>query len=107
MLHSFTVCVKVDARWRDAERALLAAMQTEMQPYAEDARRFFERLAREQHVDAPPQAPRVLVQVEPLDVLRLWCRLPAPAREKGTVEQAVLRRFLDAMQGTRPPAAAQ
>lgn len=107
LLHSFAVCVKADAKWRDAERALLAAMQGEMQPYAEDARRFFERVSREQHVDTPPQQPRVLVEVEPFDVLRLWCRMPAPAREKGTVEQAVLRRFLDATQGTSapPPAA--
>lgn len=104
LLHSFAVCVRADARWRDAERALLAGMEAEMQRYADDARRFFERVAQEQHIEVPPQQPRVLVQVEPADTLRLWCRLPAPAREKGTVEQAVLRRFLDAMQGTAPPA---
>lgn len=104
LLHSFAVCVRADARWRDAERALLSAMEAEMHRYADEALRFFERVAKEQHIDVPPQQPRVLVQVEPADTLRLWCRLPAPAREKGTVEQAVLRRFLDATQGTTAPA---
>lgn len=105
LLHSFPVLVKADGRWRDAERALLEGMQAEMLSYAEDARRFFERMAAERHIEVPPQEPRVLVQTEPGETLRLWCRMPAPAREKGTVEQAVLRRFLDAMQGTRaaPP----
>ncbi len=99
VLHAFPVCVRADPRWRQAERALLSAMVAEMQPYADEARQFFERAAREQHIEVPPQEPRVLVQVEAGDVLRLWCRLPAPAREKGTVEQAVLRRFLDASHG--------
>ena len=104
VLHSFPVVVRADARWRDAERALLSGMQAEMQPYAAEARQYFERLGSEQHLEVPPQEPRVLVQVEPFDMLKLWCRLPTPTREKGTVEQAVLRRFLDVMQGTTPPA---
>lgn len=103
VLHSFPVLVRADARWRDAERALLDGMKAEMQPYADDARKFFERMASDRHIEVPPQEPRVLVQTELGEALRLWCRLPAPAREKGTVEQAVLRRFLDATQGTRPP----
>lgn len=102
VLHSFPVLVRADGRWRDAERALLEGMKVEMQSYAEEARRFFERMAHDRHIEVPPQEPRVLVQSEANETLRLWCRLPAPAREKGTVEQAVLRRFLEGTAGASP-----
>jgi small-conductance mechanosensitive channel len=102
VLHNFTVVVRRDAHWRHAERALLEACTEEMQPYAAEARAYFERLHRERALDVPALEPRVLVEVSAPDALTLHCRLPAPARTKGRIEQAIVRKLLDAQLALQP-----
>jgi small-conductance mechanosensitive channel len=94
VLHGFTVVVGWDSDWAQREKALLEAALAEMEPYAEEARRFFQRVARERAIEPPSVDPQVLIHLEAPERLLMVCRLPTPAREKGSVEQAILRRFL-------------
>jgi small-conductance mechanosensitive channel len=96
VLHTFSVVVTHDGAWEKREKALLAAAETEMAPYAAEAKAFFERMSRERAIETPTQEPRVLLQIDNPTSLTLICRLPTPARRKGRIEQAILRRYLAA-----------
>ena len=94
VLHTFHVTVRNDGGWQEAERVLLAAAAEQMAPYAAEARTYFERHAAERAIEVPTQEPRVLIEVSSPDVLTLHCRLPTPARTKGRIEQAIVRKLL-------------
>jgi small-conductance mechanosensitive channel len=96
VLHTFTIVV-AKADWAGAEAALLKAAQEESAPYMDEARKFFERSSFERNVEVPTQEPKILLQIDNPETVKLVCRLPAPARRKGRIEQAVLRRYLSAM----------
>ena len=94
VLHTFSVVVPNDGTWAKREQALLDAAQKEMAPYATESQAFFERMSKERGIETPTQEPRVLIQLDSPLSLTLICRLPTPARRKGRIEQAVLRRYL-------------
>ena len=97
VLHTFSVVVANDGTWAEKERALLAAANTEMAPYAEEAKTFFERMSKDRGIETPTQDPRVLIEIDSPYAMRLICRLPTPARRKGRIEQAVIRRYLSSV----------
>lgn len=107
VLHTFSVVAPHDASWALREKALLEAATAEMAPYADESREFFERMSRTRGIETPTQEPRVLIQLADAYAMTLVCRLPTPARRKGRIEQAVLRRYLAATsslaQATVPP----
>lgn len=96
VLHTFAVVAPHDASWAQREKALLDAATDEMAPYAIESREFFERMSRSRGIETPTQEPRVLIQLEDAYSMKLICRLPTPARRKGRIEQAVLRKYLAA-----------
>jgi small-conductance mechanosensitive channel len=98
VLHTFSVLASM-ADWVRAESAMLAAAQIEHASYAEEAKTHFERVMGERGIEIPTLAPRVLLQVESPTEIRVVARLPVPAKRRGRVEQAILRRYLDQMTG--------
>ena len=104
LLHTFHVPIAGTENWADAERDLLEAILAEQAPFSADARAHFERIAAERGIEPPNLDPRVLLSLETPDRLLLISRLAVPARKKGLVEQAIVRRFLD-RQGQRRAAA--
>ena len=95
VLHTFSVTAPHDATWSLREAALLRAANEEMAAYAAEARDFFERMSRTRGIETPTQEPRVLLQIDEPFSMRLICRLPTPARRKGRIEQAILRKYLE------------
>ena len=96
VLHTMVVPLGADDDWHGAEEALLEAAHHECEPFMEDARKHFERINRETGLESPKTDPRVSVRVPEPKRIDLLLRVPVPARRKGRVEQAILRRFLDA-----------
>lgn len=96
VLHTMVVPLGPDEDWRRAEAALIDAAHHECKPFLEDAKKHFERINRETGLEAPSTEPRVSVRVPEPGRIDLLLRVPVPARRKGRVEQAILRRFLDA-----------
>ncbi len=105
VLHTFKVVVANDAHWQVAEQTLLTAAATAMLPYAHEAGAFFTRMSNDRQIEIPTQEPRVLVEVASPHAIHLYCRLPAPARTKGRVEQQIVRELLKVTTLRAPPPA--
>ena len=104
VLHTFEVCIPRDEHWGAAEAALLLACQEAHAPYAADARAHFDRRLSERGIETPTIDARVLIRVDTPLQLTLVARLPVPAKRKGRIEQAIVRRFLVwAALNTPPP----
>lgn len=103
LLHIFVVAIPRASDWRAAETALLDAAKHECGEYLETARRFLEQQAQRRSLEAVDVEPRVRLRLDDPAQIKLVVRMAVPARGKGRVEHAVLRRFLDA---TTPVAAA-
>lgn len=80
--------------WERAETHLLQAANEECAEFLDMARRHIQRVARREGIEVPPIDPRVMLQFPKPEEINLVLRFPAPARRKGRVEQAILRRYL-------------
>ncbi|MEQ8819858.1 MAG: mechanosensitive ion channel family protein [Sumerlaeia bacterium] len=104
VLHSFSVPIKIDEDWQRAERLLLQAAKEECSSYFETARNHLRRASLEFGLEPPNADPRVsLITPEP-GRINLLVRMPVPARAKGRIEQAIMRRFLYAFHAPKPAA---
>lgn len=97
VLHVITVPVPWDLEWRNAEAALLDAANDICEDYIKEARTELEEHARAQGLSGPRVEPRVHLHVPEQGKLHLVLRMPTAARDKGLIEQEVLRRFLDTL----------
>jgi small-conductance mechanosensitive channel len=97
VLHVFSIPLDDGDDWQKAEQILLEAANAECSSFLEEARRHMKRL--EKHgLDSPTVAPRVTLQIPEPGKINLLLRVPSPARRKGRLEQAILRRFLSTYQ---------
>ena len=96
-VHVFSVPVKQD--WERAEQILIQAANEESAPFLEQARRHMSRLEQEHGLEALPMTPRVHLQIPEAGKLNLLVRVPAPIGRQGSVEQAILRKFLQEFPG--------
>jgi small-conductance mechanosensitive channel len=101
VLHVFSVPVSISSDWRALERCLHSAAEESCAPYIEEARAHLNRLAISEALNMPPVEVRVTLQIPEPDRLNLIVRLPTPARSKGKIEQAILRKAMDCFVGWR------
>ena len=95
VVHSFTVPVSLRDDWKKAEEILLEAAEFECAPFLEEARAHMARIEREHGLKSLPLEPRVMVELLQTYQVDLLVRIPAPVGRQGTLEQAILRRFLE------------
>lgn len=95
VLHSFTIPLKLNHEWKTAEKVILEAANEVCAPYFEEAKNHFRRLAKKRSFDVPPLEPRTTFSVSEPDRINMIIRIPAPFRQKGRVEQEILKRFLE------------
>ena len=103
VLHTFTVPISADADWRQAERHLLQAAEEACGDYLEDARRHIEKIGQREGLDTPAVDPRVSIKLNDPERIEMIMRMPVPARRKGQVEQATIRRYLNLNRGDDAP----
>lgn len=103
-VHLISIPLTADRDWRKAEALLLEAAHAECAPFIEDARSHMLKLEHRQSLDAPSVEPRVSLEIAEPDQINLLLRVPSPVRRKGRVEQAILRRFLEAYHAADPAA---
>ncbi len=94
VLHVFKVPMKMEDDWERAERDLRCAARQQCAPYLAEARRHFSRLSKREGLVAFSVDPHVTVAVPSVGTVDLIVRMAVPARQRGKVEQAVLRHFL-------------
>ncbi|MCC6873770.1 MAG: mechanosensitive ion channel family protein [Sandaracinaceae bacterium] len=101
VLHVITIPMASGAGWKRSEQALLAAARAATAEHLEPARRFMNALAAKHGLPQFSVEPRVLVALPSPTEMQLVLRLPAPSRDRGRLEQWVLRDYLERMAG--PP----
>lgn len=96
VLHTVTVPLRMEDDWRQAQARLLELAGEVCAPYLVEARRELDATAREHGLPLFSVAPRVMLRVPEPGQIQLLLRVPTPARERDTVEQQILTRFLEA-----------
>ena len=94
VLHLFTIPLKIEDDWQHAEQLILDAARAECAGYLESARPYFETIQKRYAMDVTQIDPRVSVLLPEPGRVNLLVRIPTPARRKGRVEQAIVKRFL-------------
>lgn len=92
--HLFTIPLGPSDDWNRAEQALLVAANEECAAFLTTARTHLDALRRRHGLPAISVEPQVTVDVPEPGRINLIVRVPVPVRKTGTVEQAILRRYL-------------
>lgn len=95
VLHVFTVPLKLTDDWTHARSFLLETADEECRTFLEEARLHMEKVGEQQGIRSLSVEPRINVQMPEPDRVNLVVRIPAPARRKGRIEQAILQRFVE------------
>jgi len=94
VLHLFTVPLKMEDDWQRAEQFILDAARSECAGYLDAARPYFETMQKRYAMESTQIDPRVSMLLPEPGRVNLLVRIPTPARRKGRVEQAIVRRFM-------------
>lgn len=95
VLHPFTIPLNICEDWRSAEKILLRIAHEECAIFYEEATDYLDRVQRKANLETPSIHPRVHVRVVDIDTIHMIVRVTIPAYDKGKIEQAILKRFLD------------
>jgi small-conductance mechanosensitive channel len=95
VLHVFVVPFSRDENWKRAEEIMIKAANVECQDFIDGARKHMQNIARKEGLEMTTVEPRIRYHLSRKNEMEMIIRIPAPAPEKGTVEQRILRRFMD------------
>lgn len=93
VLHTFSVPVR-GAEWDDAEARLLDIANRACADHIEAARTHMDATSTRHGLSGFDIVPRATVQLESADEVWLRLRIPTPARERGRIEQEIVRQYL-------------
>jgi small-conductance mechanosensitive channel len=99
-VHSIAIPLAVEDDWQRAERLLLEIANAECAGFLDEARTHMTALQNKYWLSTPSVEPRVAIEIQDPRRINLLLRIPVPVRQKGPVEQAILRRFLSAFYQT-------
>jgi len=99
VLHVFKMPFRRSEDWQEAERCMLAAAQEECSEFIDLARKNFERIGSREGLEVPKVEPRITYRFNSATEVEMIIRIPAPARKKGNIEQAILRSFMKKYSG--------
>lgn len=94
VLHVFKIPMKIEEDWNQAETDLIQAAKTVSASYMEEAREHFNRLSRKEGLVIMSVDPHITFSIPSAGTVELIVRMAAPTREKGKIEQMVIRQFL-------------
>lgn len=96
VLHGFMLPLEYDQDWELAEQRLLKIANQHCAAFITEAGSQMRASAQREGLQPPSVEPRVLVQVPEPKRLCFYVRIPSPVRERGRIEQAIVRAFLKA-----------
>lgn len=103
VLHMFPIPMEQGDDWERAEEILLDTARALCGDDIDRAREYMDGLARQHGLPRSSVEPRVTIHVPEAGKLELLVRVPAKAREKGLIEQSILREFLRRWSPARRP----
>jgi small-conductance mechanosensitive channel len=95
VLHTMTVPIGAETDWKEAETRLLEAARAACGPVLDEANRVMTEAARTHGLADFSIEPKAFVLVGDGGELSLSLRIPVRTREKGQVEQSILRAYLE------------
>lgn len=95
VLHTFTIPLSIHKNWERAEEIILLAANEVCEEYIIPAQRYMDKLQGRRNLETPGIQPRVHVNIVTPDELQLIIRITVPAKEKGKIEQKIIRQFLN------------
>jgi small-conductance mechanosensitive channel len=108
VLHVFPIPLGEVADWQRAEQALLEAARSVTEPYLATTRTSLAKVDKQHRLERPAHPlrgePVVLLRVAEKGMVELIARVPTLARDKGNVEQEIVRRYLLQMAQETPTA---
>lgn len=94
-LHVFKVPIKNDKNWSRYKDDLLACAKETCDQYIADANKYFTKVAKKRSVDVPWIEPRINIRFKTESKIDLIVRVTVPVSIKGTVEQEIIRNYLN------------
>lgn len=95
VVHVLRVPLSLSDDWRSARERLLSIGNEMAAPYVGDASDTMTRLAVARGLTQPTVRPSVVVELTKPGEIDLLLRFPAPAHDRGRIEQEILGRFLE------------
>jgi small-conductance mechanosensitive channel len=95
VVHVLRVPMALGGEWKGARDRLLALANEIAAPYIGDASDTMTRMAVARGLTQPAVRPSVVLELTKPGELDLLLRFPAPAHERGRIEQQILERFLE------------
>ena len=95
VFHMLRVPLSAEDDWRAAEERLLRIGKEATAEYLDDARAEMSMVAKQRGLDTPRVEPQVFIEIPEPGRVELQFFFPAPARARGDLSQAILRRFLE------------
>lgn len=95
--HVLSIPFKRGDDWNGARRALLEAAERHCAPFINEVRAHMGRVSELRGLGLPPVEPRVTIHVPNAEEVHLVVRLPVPAGQRSSTEQAILE---DVLAGT-------
>ena len=94
VLHSFTIPLKAEDDWQQAERDLLVAANEICAPHIDDARKHISKFIANEGLDISSVDLRITLSIPEPGRLNLIVRVPVPVDHIGRINQEILRRYL-------------
>ena len=95
VLHSFTVPLKAQEDWKEAERVLLGAAHNACQPHLEKAKKHLGRFVAQEGLGVRSLDPSIKLSIPDPDRINLVLRIPTPETLKGELEHQILHAYLE------------
>lgn len=96
VIHTIHVNIRREDDWQQAETVMLAAAREAITPYSSDMVKHARDFQRRYGLGAPALVPRLRVVLSDHECIELHLQLPTPINERVTIEQRILRSFLQA-----------
>ena len=95
VLHVFEVPIKNDNSWNKHLDTIIDVANSVCEQYIESATIFFKRIVEKRKVNMPWVEPRVNLKFRSPSEMILIVRITVPVRLKGTLEQKIIREYLN------------
>ena len=93
-LHTFKVNVGPSENIEKLESRLRLSANQVTESYKEQARRNLTKINKAEAFDSPSVDPRITIEQVKHEDYNLICRVVAPSRQRGKIEQEILRKYL-------------
>lgn len=100
ILHSFEVPIKNDQNWRKNFDMMIESATEACSQYQDKAFNYFKRITDKRQVEMPKIEPRISLKFKSPDEIDMVVRVSAPVHRRGTIEQEIVRNFLQKVHNT-------